>query len=293
MQIESLKVFCDLAETESFTKAAQINEVTQSAVSQTISALERQFKSILIERSKKNFRLTPEGDVLYDHAKRILQGYDALLSKLQELEGVISGNLRVATIYSIGLHVLPACLKKFLKAYPTVNVHVEYRRSDQVLEDVLGNVVDMGMVAYPGRDAKLEVVHLRKEPMVLVCHPQHALAKQSSIRTKALAGLNFIGFEADIPTRKAVDKALRENGVSPEYVMLFDNVETVKRAVEIDSGVAIVPEATIRQEVANETLAAITLDAEEFSRPLAAIYKKSRVLSPAMKRFLSMLKESF
>lgn len=291
MQIESLKVFCDLAETESFTKAAQINSVTQSAVSQTISALERQFKSLLIERSKKNFRLTPEGEVLYDYAKRILQGYDALYSKLQELEGVISGNIRVATIYSIGLHVLPPYLKRFLKEFPTVNVHVEYRRADLVAEDVLGNVVDLGMVAYPTRDSKLEIVPLRKEPLVLICHPQHPLAKQASIRTKALNGLKFIGFEADIPTRRALDKVFRENGVSVDYVMQFDNVETVKRAVEIDSGVAIVPAATIQQEVANQTLSAVKLDESQFSRPLAVMYKKTRVLSPAMKKFVAILKE--
>lgn len=292
MQIESLKVFCDLAETESFTKAAQINNVTQSAVSQTISALERQFKSLLIERSKKNFRLTPEGDVLYDYSKRILQGYEALHSKLQELEGVISGNIRVATIYSIGLHVLPPHLKNFLRSYPTVNVHVEYRRANQVAEDVLGNVVDLGMVAYPTRDSKLEIVPLGKEPLVLICHPQHELTKHQSVRTKALNGLKFIGFEHDIPTRKALDKIFRDNGVSVNYVMQFDNVETVKRAVEIDSGVAIVPEATIRQEVANQTLSFVRLNDAEFSRPLAIIYKKSRVLSPAMKKFVGMLKES-
>src|SRR5499425_3026657 len=92
MQIESLKVLCDLVETESFTRAAHINSVTQSAVSQTISALERQFKSLLIERSKKNFRLTPEGEVLYDYSKQILQTYEGLHSKLQEIEDVISGN---------------------------------------------------------------------------------------------------------------------------------------------------------------------------------------------------------
>src|SRR5512137_208463 len=137
MQIESLKVFCDLAETKSFTKAAQINSVTQSAVSQTISVLERRFKALLIERSKKNFRLTPEGEVFYDYSKRILQTCDALHSKLQEIEDVISGNIRVATIYSIGLHVLPPYLKKFLKNFSTVNVHVEYRRPNQVYEDVL------------------------------------------------------------------------------------------------------------------------------------------------------------
>jgi DNA-binding transcriptional LysR family regulator len=292
MQIESLKVFCDLAETESFTKAAQINTVTQSAVSQTISALERQFKSLLIERSKKNFRLTPEGEVLYDYSKRILQGYDALHSKLQELEGVISGNIRVATIYSIGLHVLPPYVKKFLKMFPTVNVHVEYRRANQVAEDVLGNVVDLGMIAYPARDAKLEIVPLRKEPMVLICHPQHPLAKQDAVKPKALSGQRFIGFEPDIPTRKALDKVFKEYGVSVDYVMQFDNVETVKRAVEIDSGIAIVPAATVRQEVANQTLASVRLDDGDFSRPLAAIYKKNRVLSPAMKKFIGLLKET-
>ncbi len=291
MQIESLKVFCDLAETESFTKAAQINSVTQSAVSQTISALERQFKSLLIERSKKNFRLTPEGEVLYDYSKRILQGYDALHSRLQELEGVISGNIRVATIYSIGLHVLPPYLKKFLKLYPTVNVHVEYRRANQVFEDVLGNVVDLGMLAYPSRDSRLEIVALRKEPLVLICHPDHPLAKHSSIKTKAINGQRFIGFEPDIPTRKALDKVFKEHDVSVDYVMQFDNVETVKRAVEIDSGVAIVPEATIQQEQANQTLAAVKIDDGDFTRPLAAIYKRSRVLSPAMKKFISLLKE--
>src|SRR3989454_6015421 len=142
MQIDSLKVFCDLAESESFTKAAQINEVTQSAVSQQISSLERHFKSLLIERSKKRFRLTREGQVLYDYSKQIIATYDALHSKLQEIKDIISGTIRVATIYSIGLHDLPPYLKKFLKGYPTVNVHVEYRRANQVYEDVLSNVVD-------------------------------------------------------------------------------------------------------------------------------------------------------
>jgi DNA-binding transcriptional LysR family regulator len=292
MQIESLKVFCDLAETESFTKAAQINEVTQSAVSQTISTLERQFKSLLIERSKKNFRLTPEGQVFYDCSKRILQSFDALHSKLQELEGIISGNIRVATIYSIGLHVLPPYLKRFLKEYPSVNVHVEYRRPNQVYEDVLGNVVDLGLVAYPARDAKLDIVALRKEPLVLICHPQNPLAKFDSLKFKALAGQKFVSFEQDIPTRKALDKLLKDQGVTVEHAMEFDNIETVKRAVEIDSGVAIVPQATISQEAAKQTLAAVRLEGGDFSRPLAAIYKKSRVLSPAMKQFIALLKEN-
>src|SRR5947208_10391209 len=192
MQIETLKVFCDLAETESFTKAAQINGVTQSAVSQQISALERTFKSLLIERSKKKFRLTREGQVLYDYSKQIIQTFESLQSKLQELKDIISGTIRVVTIYSIGLHDLPPYLKKFLKTYPTVNVHVEYRRSNQVYEDVLGNVVDVCLVAYPNREPKLEIFPLRKEQLVVICHLCHPFAKQKDLRLKMLSGQKFI-----------------------------------------------------------------------------------------------------
>jgi LysR family transcriptional regulator, transcriptional activator of the cysJI operon len=291
MQIESLKVYCDLAETESFTKAAQINEVTQSAVSQQISSLERQFKSLLIERSKKKFRLTREGQVLYDYSKQIIQTYDALHSKLQEIKDIISGTIRVATIYSIGLHDLPPYIKRFLKDYPTVHVHVEYRRSNQVYEDVLSNVVDLGLVAYPMKDAKLETVPLRKDPLVLICHPQHPFAKLKTIRLKAIAGQKFIGFEPDIPTRKALDKILKEHTVAVNNVMEFDNIETVKRAVEIDAGISIVPLGTIAQEISKQTLVAVELDDDDFFRPLAAIYKKNKVLSPAMRQFIGILKE--
>jgi DNA-binding transcriptional LysR family regulator len=292
MQIESLKVFCDLAETESFTKAAQINSVTQSAVSQQISSLERIFKSLLIERSKKRFRLTREGQVLYDYSKQIIQTYESLHSRLQELKDIISGTIRVATIYSIGLHDLPPYVKKFMKNYPTVNVHVEYRRANQVYEDVFSNVVDLGLVAYPTKDSKLEIVPLRKEPLVLICHPQHPFAKQKSIKLKQLVDQKVIGFEPDIPTRKALDKILREYGVEIKHVMEFDNVETVKRAVEIDAGISIVPLGTVTQEINKQTLASVVIEDGEFYRPLAAIYKRNKVLSPAMKQFLTILKDT-
>ena len=291
MQIEALKVFCDLAESESFTTTAHVNSVTQSAVSQQISSLERLFKSILVERSKKKFRLTREGQVLYEYSKQIIATYDALHTKLQELKDVISGTIRIATIYSIGLHDLPPYVKRFLKSYPTVNVHIEYRRANQVYDDVVGNVVDLGLVAYPVRDPKLEIYPLRKDALVLICHPQHPLAKNKSIKLRTLAGAKFIGFEPDIPTRKALDKVLKENSVEVQHVMEFDNIETVKRAVEIDAGVAIVPQGTVIQEVAKQTLTQVMLEDGDLFRPLAAIYKKNKVLSLAMKQFLSILKE--
>ena len=291
MQIESLKVFSDLAETESFTKAAQINGITQSAVSQQMSSLEKQFKVILIERSKKKFRLTREGQLLYEYCKQITQTYESLLNELQEIKDVISGTIRVATIYSIGLHDLPPYIKRFLKNYPTVNIHVEYRRSNQVYEDVVGNVVDLGLVAYPKKDPKINIVSLRKDPLVLVCHPEHPFAQKKKIKVEDLANEPFISFEPDIPTRKAIDRILKDHNVEVRHVMEFDNIETVKRAVEINAGATIVPQATVAQEVLKQTLIQVEFENNQFYRPLAAIYKKTKSLSPAMKQFLAIIQE--
>ena len=290
MQFESLKVFCDLAETESFTQTAQVNGVSQSAVSQTIGALEKHFKSLLIERSKKNFRLTTEGEILYNYSKQILQVYDAIRSRMQEIRHVVSGEIRVATVYSIGLHDLPPYIKRFMQEYPDVNVHVEYRRANQVYDAVLGNTVDLGLVAYPAHDARWEIVPLGKEPLVLACHPRHPFAKLRSVQLKSLNGQKFISFEPDMPTRKALDKILRSQKVTVQHVMEFDNIETVKRAVELDCGVAMVPEATLKHEVAQRTLVAVPLEGDYF-RTLGAVYRSNKVLSLALKQFLDLLKK--
>jgi DNA-binding transcriptional LysR family regulator len=291
MQLESLKVFCDLVETESFTKAAHINRVTQSAVSQQISSLERQFKSLLIERSKKKFRLTREGQVLYDLSKQITQTYETLHSRLDEIKQIVSGTIRVATVYSVGLHDLPPYIKSFLKTYPTVNVHIEYRRANQVYEDVLGNAVDMGLVACPVKDSRLVVVPMKNDSMLMICHPHHVLAKQKTVRVKQIVNEKMIAFEPDIPTRKATDRVLKEWGITMHPAMEFDNIETVKRAVEIEAGIAIVPRSTVVQEVKKRTLAQIAFEDADFHRQLAIIYKKNKVLPPAMKQFIQLLKE--
>ena len=291
MKIESLKVFCDLAQTRSFTKAAHVNGVTQSAVSQQITSLERIFRSPLVERGKRKFRLTPEGELVHEHSKEILETYGGLQAKLKETNAAVSGAIRLAAIYSIGLHDLPPYLTKFLKSYPAANVHVEYRHARQVYEDIISNVVDLGLIAYPAQARNLEVVPLRKDPMVLICHPNHPFAKRKDLKLKALNGQKFVGFQRDIPTRKALDRLFKEHRVTVDYVMEFDNVETVKRAVEIECGLAIVPKTTVGQEVANQTLVALHFEEGDFPRPLALIHTRSKVLSPAMKKFIALLKE--
>ena len=292
MQIESLKLFCDLAETTSFTKAAKINGVTQSAVSQQISSLETKFEAVLIERSKKKFTLTKEGNTLYKYSKQIVQTYDELRHKIQEIQNVVTGTIKVVTIYSIGLHELPPYLKKFLKKHPTVNVSVEYRRATQLYEDIVTGMADIGLVAYPQKDPRLQVTSLAEDMLVLICHPDQPLAQQPTVKLSEIASHKFIAFEPDIPTRRAIDKILRDRNVDVDHAMEFDNIETVKRAVEIDAGISIVPRSPVAQEVAKKTIAMVEIEDEQFYRPLAAVHKKSKVLSPAMKEFLALLKKS-
>ncbi len=290
MQIENFKVFADLVETKSFSKSAKINGITQSAVSQQARAMEKHFKTLLIDRSQKQFQLTREGQAVYETSKELLHSYDKLLSELQEMKKVISGTIRIATIYSIGLHELPPYIKRFLHDFPSVNVRVEYRRSNLVYEDILHNSVDFGLVAFPLKHRQIEAVPFRDDHLVLITHPDHALAKRGgTVELTELAGLKFIGFDPDIPTRKAVDQIFRDNKLEMEPVMEFDNIETVKRAVEIDHGVAIVPQATVLREAQQGTLKILHFTGKDFTRPLAILHRKGRVLTPAMRKFIDTL----
>lgn len=290
MQIENFKVFADLVETKSFSKSAKINGITQSAVSQQARAMEKHFKTLLIDRSQKQFQLTREGQAVYETAKDVLHGYDKLLSELQEMKKVISGTIRIATIYSIGLHELPPYIKRFLHDFPSVNVRVEYRRSNLVYEDILHNSVDFGLVAFPLKHRQIEAVPFREDQLVLITHPEHPLARRGgAVELEEMAGLKFIGFDPDIPTRKAVDQIFRDNKIEIEPVMEFDNIETVKRAVEIDHGVAIVPQATVQRESQQGSLKMLPFKDENFTRPLAILHRKGRVLTPAMRKFIDTL----
>jgi len=289
MYIETFKVFCDLAETGSFSKAALLNSITQSAVSQQIRALENRFHVTLVERGRRSLSLTPEGVAFLDASKEILDVYNHLGDRLHELRNVMAGEVRIASIYSIGLHELPPLLKLFRQNHPDVEVHVEYRRSTQVYTEVLAGEVDFGLVAYPVRRTALQVEIFDEDELVLICHPNHALAKQDSIALADLSGEKLISFEPDLPTRKVIDRYLRECRVDIEHTMEFDNIETVKRAVEIESGVSIVPRNTVRQEVASGALVSLEIREPKMARPLGIISRRGRVRSPAQKAFVATL----
>jgi len=289
MQIENFKIFADLVETKSFSKAARLNGITQSAVSQQARSMERHFGALLIDRSQKQFQLTREGERVYQSGKELLHTYGKLDSELLQMKKVISGTIRISTIYSIGLHELPPFIKSFLSDFPSVNVKVEYRRSNLVYEDILHNSVDFGIVAFPVKTRQIEIIPFREDQLVAICHPDDPLARESTVAIQNLAERKFISFDPDIPTRREIDQIFRNHKIEIDPVMEFDNIETVKRAVEINAGIAIVPQATVNQEVKQGTLVAVQLRGGNFARPLAILHRKGRVLTPAMRKFLETL----
>ena len=293
MYIETLKVFCDLAESGSFSSAAVLNSITQSAVSQQIRSLENRFKVVLVERGRRNLALTREGAAFLEASREILSVFNGLGERLHELRDVVAGELRIASIYSIGLHELPPVLKSFRAQHGEVEVHVEYRRSLQVYAEVLAGEVDLGLVAYPARRPGLQIEVFSEDELVLICHPSHPLGRRESIVLPDLNGEKLIAFEPDLPTRKVIDRYLRDAGVQIEHTMEFDNIETVKRAVEVESGVSIVPKNTVRQEAASGQLRMVPITVPRMVRPLGVISRRGRQRSPAHKAFLAALQGAY
>ena len=290
MHLETLKVFCDVVETKSFSVAASQNYVTQSAVSQQIRMLEEKYGRRLLERTRGNVQLTPAGDILYQASKEIVQRYQELEGRLQAVAKVVGGTVRVATVHTIGLYELSLQLKRFLKAYPQVQLQLEYSRSSKIYDDALKGGIDLGIVAFPNRRPGVTVIPFREDRLVVVCAPTHPLAKHRQVSIKKLTGEALVGFERDIPTRKETDRVLRRHGVDVRYVMELDNAEIMKRVVEIGIGLAILPENAVRPEVKGGTLAAVHLSDEVFLRPLGIVHRTGKHFSPAAAKFIECLR---
>ncbi len=292
LNLDSLQLFSDLVETGSFSRTAEKNFVSQSAVSQRLKALEAEYGQTLIDRGQGRGKVTPTpaGEALYAGAKPLLREAAALDYALRQLSDEVAGTVRVATVYSVGLHALPPRLKPFLAAHPRVNVHLEYKQTDQIYAGVVNGSVDVGIVACPAAKRGLEVVPFAEEAMVLVCAPEHPLAAFGIVGMKQLDGLAFIGFADEIPTRRLVDERLRTAGARVKMVSTFDNIETIKNLVEIGSGVSILPAETVRQEQRAGTLAAVPLaPAEAFTRPTGMLLKKTTTRRKAVQAFVGAM----
>lgn len=291
MHIEMFRIFCDLADLQSFSKTAEKHFLSQSAVSQQLAQMELAHKCQLINRKKRPIELTKQGRLFYQASKDMLDRYEQLKTDLATLQKSSVSRINVAAIFSIGMHTLPDYIKRFMVVNPNVNVHVEYFSADTIYELVLAGRVDIGLVAVPKRDKRLDVYEFEDEPLVLVCSTKHPLADESLVDIHRLQFERFIAFEKDVPTRAWIDGILERYSTVVRPVMEFDNIETVKRAVEIDSGISILPRTAILQEVRAGTMKAIAFSNENFVRPTGIIVRKGKMLSQAGRYLIELLRK--
>ena len=291
MHIEMLKVFCDLADLKSFSRTAQKHFVSQSAVSQQLAQLETAHKCQLIDRKVRPIELTKAGRLLYTAARDILERYQQLKSDLNALTSSVKSRINVGAIFSIGMHTLPDYVKRFMVSYPNVNVHIEYFSAARIYELVLAGDLDLGLVAVPKKDRRLDVHDFENEPLVMACSPNNALAKESHIDIHKLQFERFIAFESNVPTRLWIDGILEQYSTTVRPVMEFDNIETIKRAVELNSGISILPRTAMLQELSAGTIKAIPFSNEELFRPTGIIARKGRILSQAGRYFIELLQK--
>ncbi len=291
MNIQTLRIFCDVVQHQSFSRGAAVNDVSQSAATQSVHRLERHFGVQLVDRGKRPFVLTPEGRACYEGFREVLESYDTAEARVRSLRKEISGTVRVAAIYSVGLHEMSRSMQDFMRRYPKAKVRLGFLHPNKVHDAVLNAEVDLGIISYPIASPDLGVIPLRSEQMVLVCNPKHKLASQTAVTAEHLEGEDFIGFDRDLSIRKEIDRYLRQRSVHVRMAMEFDNIETIKQAVEIGAGVSILPGPTVRKESAAGSLVAIRLITPELRRPLGIIHRQRKVFTPTVSKFVELLEE--
>lgn len=289
MQMKALIVFCDVVRHNSFSRAAQENDISQSAASQLVHHLEERLGVKLIDRSKRPFVLTPEGTVYYEGCCVLVDEYLALEDKVRSLHQVVAGQVRVAAIYSVGLHHMAMYIQQFMQQHPQANVRLEYSHPSRVYQDVERDLADLGLVSYPKESRTIQVIDWREEPMVLICSPNHPLAEHDSITLQQLEGHKRVTFDSELTIRREIDRVLQQHGVEMEVVMEFDNIETIKRAIEIDVGVSLLPEPTVLREVEAGTLVTVPLSDVDLVRPLGIIHRRNKQLSSTAMHFVELL----
>ncbi len=289
MHLKSLKIFCDVVARRSFSRAATDNGISQSGASQVVHQLEKGLGVRLIDRSKRPFVLTPEGQAYYSGCLRLVQEYYQLEDAVRTLSDEVAGRVVVASIYSVGLHHMNPYLQRFLAQYPKANVRLEYLHPDAVYNAVESDQADLGLVSYPRDSRSLQALPWKQESMVMVCPPDHPLACVTTVTLEAVHGERMVCFEPSLAVRREIDRALTAHSVEIQVVNEFDNIETMKRAIEVGTGISLLPEPAVAREVEAGTLTKIPLATGELIRPLGIVHRRGKELTGTARRFLDCL----
>ncbi len=291
VNLESLQLYCDIVRLHSFSRGAVEHGISQSAASQNVQQIETELQVRLLDRSKRPFSLTPQGRKFYETCRSILKNFEDTRAEITGTRQEFSGTVRVAAIYSVGLHGMNSHMRRFLSEYPRVRLRLACLHPKEVVEAVLSDEADLGVLSYPPAKRALSIVPLHSDPLVFVCSPTHHMAQREMATARDLHEEPFIAFQGTLAVRKAIDRALRKHDVRPAIVMEFDNVETIKQAIAIGTGVGLLPARTVEKEAGSGSLVSLPFTNPSLERPIAVIHRRNKPLSPAVRRFLEQLQE--
>ena len=291
MHLSEARLFREISQTRSISKAAHHCGVSQSAATQHVQELERRLGMSLIDRSTRPLALTDAGKLYADFCRDVLRREEQFLASLGKIKGDAEGSVRVASIYSIGLSEMSRLRELFERRHPKAQLHVEYLRPDKIYDAVLADHVDLGLVSYPVAKRELAIIPWRKERMAVAVAPAHPLAAKSMLHPSDLNGQNFIGFDEDLLIRRELDRFFRDHEVDVRQVMQFDNIQTIKEAVALGSGISILPERTMQTEIEQGRLVSVPLHAPGLVRPVGIVHRKRKKFNLAAQAFLKLLRE--
>jgi len=284
-----LRLFKEIALTGSMSKGAAMCHISQSAASQHVQEVERRLGLPLFDRSKRPLELTQAGRLYADFCRDVLHREEAFGLALESLKGEIAGTVRVASIYSIGLSEMSHLQDEFSRRYPASSLAVEYMRPDKIYSAVVNDTADLGLVSYPESGRDIAAIPWREEQMQLAVAPSHPLASRAEIFPSDLNGQDFIAFDEDLSIRRELDRFLREQGIEIRPVMHFDNIQMIKEAVALGSGISILPARTMQAEIAQGRLVAVPLHAPDLVRPVGVVHRRRKKVNRATQAFLELL----
>jgi DNA-binding transcriptional LysR family regulator len=268
-----------------------MNGVSQSAASQHIQDLEKELGVVLLDRSTRPLAVTQAGQVYSDFCRDVLRRKEEFEATLDRLKQEVEGTVRIAAIYSVGLSEMVRLEQEFARRQPDARLEVEYLRPEKIYPAVLADSVDLGLVSYPEPSREITVIPWREEEMVLAVSPDHPLAAREKIAPAEMEGVDFIGFDEDLPIRREIDRFLREHGVTVNHTLHFDNLQMIKEAVTYRVGVSILPARIMREEIAQGRLVAVPIAAPELCRPLGIIHRRKKRFQRVAQAFLDLLRE--
>jgi DNA-binding transcriptional LysR family regulator len=283
------KLFRDVAHARSLSRAAAMNGISQSAATQHIQELEKRLGVQLLDRSTRPLGLTAGGKLYAELCRDVLRREEDFTAALDGIKAEAEGTVRVASIYSIGLSEMSRLRDEFARVCPGAELRVEYLRPDKVYEAVLEGHADLGFISYPEHRRDLTVIPWREERMTVAVYPSHPFAVFEVLMPADLDGQDFIAFDEEVIIRRELDKFFRDHDVKISIVMQFDNIQSIKEAVVLGSGISILPERTMQTEVEQNRLVSIPLHAPELVRPTGIIHRKKKKLTRAGREFLGLV----